>query len=313
MRTLYIILLCMLLRNAGWAGDNMSKGIDSLCNSLVSSLAPDILKARIAVVPFSSEVEGTSSSCGLSVAEYMVVFLQKRGCTSLVERAEFKKVAQEIGLSQTGLVEEKSVLNVGKILSAEYILTGSVLKTFGRYSITARLIKTETSAIVSSAAVSVPCMDLDAYTKELLGERQQVHSVVFRSVLLPGWGQLYAGYKKRGVASTGLCLGSAAYMVFSIITALNVKKDYDEHIELGNTRKFNPQELEAHDKKSKELYNNYSDKHDRANIAAIVTASLWCLNIGDAFMVGLQSRKKINLYFSVISDKRQEIGVVFSY
>ena len=58
----------------------------------------------------------------------------------MIDRTEFKKVVEEINLSRSDYAEEANAIEVGKVLAADYILTGTIFKSFGNYSIVAKLI-----------------------------------------------------------------------------------------------------------------------------------------------------------------------------
>jgi curli biogenesis system outer membrane secretion channel CsgG len=70
-----------------------------------------------------------------------------------VERQEFERLFDEYKLSLSGLTDEETAVEVGKVLGAEYILLGSMIKVGGNVKMNCRLIRTETSEIVFTDSV----------------------------------------------------------------------------------------------------------------------------------------------------------------
>lgn len=65
-----------------------------------------------------------------AVMDMMVTELNKAGVFDLMERESFGYIAEEIELSQSGLVDPSMALEVGKIQSAQYTMTGAVTLYF---------------------------------------------------------------------------------------------------------------------------------------------------------------------------------------
>ena len=70
-----------------------------------------------------------------------------------VERQEFERLFDEYKLSLSGLTDEETAVEVGKVLGAEYILLGSMIKVGENIKMNCRLIRTETSEIVFTESV----------------------------------------------------------------------------------------------------------------------------------------------------------------
>lgn len=70
-----------------------------------------------------------------------------------VDRQEFDKIFEEIKLSMSGISDEKTAVEAGKVIGAEYILLGSFIKLGNQVKITCRMVRTETSEIVYTTNV----------------------------------------------------------------------------------------------------------------------------------------------------------------
>ena len=79
-------------------------------------------KAVVAVLPFVSSSEQIDAGLGRSIAEYAVAFLFNQQKYTIVERMDFARVAQELALSQTDMVDQDKLLQMGKMLSANRIV-----------------------------------------------------------------------------------------------------------------------------------------------------------------------------------------------
>lgn len=82
-------------------------------------------KPRLAVRAFEDRTEDQKAPAG-AVMDMFVTELDKAGVFELVEREKFKYIAEEIELSQSGLVDPSMVLELGKVHSAQYTMTGAI-------------------------------------------------------------------------------------------------------------------------------------------------------------------------------------------
>lgn len=84
---------------------------------------------RLAVRSFEDRTQEQDASAG-AVMDMMVTELEKAGIFELVERESFNDIAEELELSQSGLVDPSMVLEVGKIHSAQYTMRGAITVYF---------------------------------------------------------------------------------------------------------------------------------------------------------------------------------------
>jgi class 3 adenylate cyclase/tetratricopeptide (TPR) repeat protein len=90
----------------------------------------------------------------------------------LVERNVMDKLLAELKLSSSALVDQRTALQLGRVLSARLITVGSVAGGPNEWTLTLRVIETETSQVVASIAQSFPvnqttAQAADAVAKEL--------------------------------------------------------------------------------------------------------------------------------------------------
>lgn len=257
------------------------------------------VKAPSTVAVFPLECNNKESSSGRMVAEYGISFFQRHPNFTVVDRENFNALLKELELSQTGLINEKIAIESGKMLAAEYILSGFVEETKLKRRISVRLINTETGEVVSTATAEMKDAKMESFLNTALGERTKAGSTIFRSVVFPGWGQFYVGHKTEGALSLLLTGGCAGTLIWSVIDMnkksdeVNKYKDYDPSTAAGLTK---GEWLVEANRAVKEK--NSAIKRTNGLIGAL--AGVWALNIIDAAILGAIDSKKIkNLYFSL--------------
>ncbi len=149
------LLLLALITLPLFAKDiKIGKELKLLSADLTAELGDEYKGKKLAVVPFSEKSEIVAGYSG-GVTAYLHIPLQKRKLFDLIDREEITKVIEEINFAQSSLADQSRVQELGKMLSADYICTGSLSETFGSVMIIAKIIKTETTEIISSGSIEI--------------------------------------------------------------------------------------------------------------------------------------------------------------
>lgn len=113
--------------------------------------AQSISKPTIAVFNFKSNTGDDKIDARLSFGTSETVYtdLACVGSLNVVERSRLKAINQEIFYNQTGMVDDRKLVEAGKQYGANYVLTGSWQKFQNQYRLNARIIETETTKIIS--------------------------------------------------------------------------------------------------------------------------------------------------------------------
>ncbi|KJR40879.1 Curli production assembly/transport component CsgG [Candidatus Magnetoovum chiemensis] len=106
------------------------------------------LRLSVGILPF--ENTGSSAAEAESVYDNLISSFVNDGRFNVLERVKLDEVLKELKLSQSSLVEPEVAAKTGKLLSAETMLMGSVIERENSIEIIARLVDTETSAILAS-------------------------------------------------------------------------------------------------------------------------------------------------------------------
>ncbi|MDF1576886.1 MAG: FlgO family outer membrane protein [Desulfurivibrionaceae bacterium] len=118
------------------------------------SAEADFKKTKIAVLDFELQGEGyETEDMGTIVAEWFITALVKEGRFDVVERAMLSKIMNEQKMGISGIVDESSATQLGKILGVKIIISGSVMKLQDVLEVNARIIDVETASIIAAENV----------------------------------------------------------------------------------------------------------------------------------------------------------------
>ena len=111
--------------------------------------AAPIMVPTAAVLPFEARGrQAENDQAGKSVSDLLFVTLLENGAANLVERAELDKALNELHLSAAGLVAPESQLQLGRLIGAKILISGSLFETGGKKYVVAKVIGTETSRVL---------------------------------------------------------------------------------------------------------------------------------------------------------------------
>jgi|GEM_PF-1183168 len=102
-------------------------------------------KMRVAVLDFSAN--NVSKFAAKAVSEILSTEIAKKGDLIVIERSQMGAIMQEQGFQLTGCTDSSCAVQVGRILSANKILIGTLSKLGNVFSMTARVVNVETGRI----------------------------------------------------------------------------------------------------------------------------------------------------------------------
>jgi TolB-like protein len=106
------------------------------------------LEKKIIAVKDFEVIMGRNKEVAKYIQEDITTTLVNSGQFNVVERLKLESVLEELKLSQTGLIDPNSAKQVGKLLGADIILTGTLAATGETWNANLRVINTETGLIV---------------------------------------------------------------------------------------------------------------------------------------------------------------------
>lgn len=129
-------------------------------------------RARIAVMDFQSK--GVPKTLAQNVSELIRGEMINSAKYIVIERSQMKKIIKEQGLQQSGCTDVTCAVKMGKILTAQKIIIGSVMKMGGMIIITGRVVDVkkgvgEVSASQQAKSEAVLFNAVENFTAKLTG------------------------------------------------------------------------------------------------------------------------------------------------
>lgn len=100
----------------------------------------------------SIDVPHTQSSI---VYNYIIDHVHRSGGYIIVEREHLEKVVDEMELSMSGVVDEETAVQIGRVTGAHYILLSSLAFSDEEYHLSMRVVSVETAKITNTAVESI--------------------------------------------------------------------------------------------------------------------------------------------------------------
>jgi len=126
--------------------------------NLYAEMALDLsaMEGDVVAVSGFSMKDGTSSQLTALLNEMALVEITKLSKLTVIERDKLNMILKEQSLSLSDLMDTDTAINVGRLLTANHILTGTVIEMPSSVVIFGRIINVETAEIESAAQVIVP-------------------------------------------------------------------------------------------------------------------------------------------------------------
>ena len=200
-----------------------ARGLDARMRALCDLVAPplkrlpgDYREQRFAVLPFEevgSEVQ--DKKLGAVVGDLVVTNLARDHHLPLVERAALAKILDEQALGQTGALADGQAVTVGKVAGARALIIGQVSDAGDSFRVSVRAVDAESGSVIDGTAreVKLPKEELIAFSANAVVLKSK-SGALFRSIVLPGWGQAYNDEPVKagvfGATTGGLALATLA-------------------------------------------------------------------------------------------------------
>lgn len=131
---------------------------------LISStvaIAQEQSKITVAVVDFADQTGKNLQNIEAASTEILSTLLHRTGNFIVVERAKLKSIITEQGFTMSGLVDStKNAVQVGKLLGADFLITGSVL-TFGEKTVRFKGYGISTEKIITELNVNIKVLAMN--------------------------------------------------------------------------------------------------------------------------------------------------------
>jgi len=119
-----------------------------------SAAVADFERTKIAVLDFTIQGKGhETEDMGQIVAEWLITAFVKEGRFDVIERRLLKKILGEQKLGATGMLDQDSVSQLGKLLGVKVVISGSVMRFQNVIEVNARIIDVESASIIAAESV----------------------------------------------------------------------------------------------------------------------------------------------------------------
>lgn len=126
-------------------------GLRSILFNIVKASEPiTVAIANFKTLGGSNETAFLGSSCTESIFE----ILTNDRVVRVVEREYLNKIIEEVKLQNSGMVDEKTAIETGRLLGVQYFVFGSITSLNETIKITTRTVSVTTGQVVSSNSVS---------------------------------------------------------------------------------------------------------------------------------------------------------------
>ncbi len=125
--------------------NNLDNSLSELTTQIINSITEDG-KKKIAVIEFS-DLEGNVTQFGKYLAEELITRLFRTKKFEVVERQLLNKIISEQKLSISGMIDENSAKELGRILGVDAIVSGTITDLGTSLKVNARIISTETGKV----------------------------------------------------------------------------------------------------------------------------------------------------------------------
>lgn len=125
---------------------------------------------RLAVIDFQVQSDNLQYKyLGKGFAEFISIEILKTKDITLIERDKRNQIIEEMEFSLSDLADEGNQIRIGRLLAANYLVTGNIYDFAGTLSITFELIDTETSQIILKDKIDDKVSNYNFLTASIAG------------------------------------------------------------------------------------------------------------------------------------------------
>lgn len=146
----YAVILCALLCYRISSAQDMDAAITKLTEDVAAKIKENGNK-KVTVLDFT-DLEGHSNELGKYVAEQITVdFVMTKRPFAVLDRANQKKLLEELKLNASGLVNPENAKKLGMFSGVDALIFGTITPLGKNMNVTVKIITAETSEIIGGA------------------------------------------------------------------------------------------------------------------------------------------------------------------
>ncbi|MFT3912805.1 MAG: FlgO family outer membrane protein [Anaeromyxobacteraceae bacterium] len=240
---------------------------------------------RLAVLQFTDAgPEAKKRELGTVVSAELATDLRRDHGLLLVEREKMGAVLAEAKLGAMGLTDARDASKVGALADAQALVVGQVSDAGGKFLLSARILSADTGETLAAASESVAAATLVALSSDSVVLRSK-KDALFRSMVLPGFGQLYNRQPVKAAVFIGAeaaLLGGAAFLH---LAGASKEDAYKKYTPADGT---DPTTAAA---EARSLRDAAEARYGQRNWAIAGAAAVWLVNAADAYFSGVDGEK----------------------
>ena len=270
-------------------------------------------QTTVAVMDF--EGRGISVQEAQTLTDRFTTSLSSTEKVVLVERGTMNDVLEEQGFSSGECASDECAAEVGAMLGVEFMISGAIGKLGNAYTIDAKMFSVATGAaesmksITYSGAVEGLIVEIEILAWDILGldiprslkkrrnqgvpdysavaapKRKTKGGALFRSLVVPGFGQLYSGRKLSGFGFMLLEAGLIGMAAKSSSDYTTFKGEYDTQLANYSSATV-PAEIASYKVLVDQARTDMNGANEQLVLFSAVAGGIWAVNALHAFFTG---------------------------
>lgn len=144
-----ILIILLLLPSLAWAQLDFDDAINSV-SKRISFKIYEQEKSKVAVANLNDHLGKPNELGGLVAEEVTVALLKHSHGFEVMDRTHLEAIFKEHKLAMGGLMNDSTIIELGKLESVEVVIVGSIVRLGGKYKITVKAIDTETAMVIAA-------------------------------------------------------------------------------------------------------------------------------------------------------------------
>jgi len=151
---LLLFAFILFISGTSYAFDkSLDQGLDEIAQKVTKSI-PAGAKKTVAVMDFNT-LDGNVTMLGRFVSEELITKLFETERFKVIERSLLEKALEELKFNTTDLVDPTIAKQVGKVVGADAIVTGTLSDLVQSVKINARVIMVESGEVIGAAGAQI--------------------------------------------------------------------------------------------------------------------------------------------------------------
>jgi TolB-like protein len=266
----------------------------------------------VAVLDF--EGRGITAQEAQTLTDRFTTSLSSTKKVVMVERGTMSDVLEEQGFETGGCASDECAAEVGAMLGVEYMISGAIGKLGDTYTIDAKMFSVATGAaesmksITYSGKVDGLIVEIEILAWDILGldtpralkkkrnqgipdysaaavKAKSKTGALMRSMVLPGFGQLYSGRKISGFSFLLLEAGMIGMAAKSNSDYASFQTEYDTQFANYNAATV-PADIASYKTLVDQARMDMTGANDQLTLFFAAAGGLWLINVVHAFLTG---------------------------